>query len=265
MQAPIPRGACQALLQLERQDRIDKEIWPSEVVIIDRLLDRELELGDAYEEVSAKLGADRAAMMTFFDRLLGVAAFWSPQANAEARQGRDRLSEVNRQISAVAAQLAELLDERDELKNLSGFSCETHYHPIEVIHAASERNYSYQSWVKKKLDALTGQFDLKYWPSLSECMRVIAFDAAKAEPQPHDPITDAGTSGTKPSLADTFKAFFAAMDEERRRKFGHLPDDFELTDRSVASLLSCALGLGPDEVKDAAYVKRLRQRERARE
>ena len=64
--------------------------------------------------------------------------------------------------------------------------------------------------------------------------------------------------------ADTFRAFFVAIDEQSSRNFGFLPHSFELSDRCVASLLSCALGLGPDEAVDAPYVKRLRQRQRER-
>ena len=131
----------------------------------------------------------------FFDLLQSTAAFWSPEANIEAREGRNRLVEVNQAIQEKASELASLLNERTTLKNHSGFSCDTHYHPVDVIHAAAEQNYSYQSWVKEKLNALTSQFDLKYWPDLSEFVQVIADDAARATPLPHDAVTDAGTEG----------------------------------------------------------------------
>lgn len=118
--------------------------------------------------------------------------------------------------------------------------------------------------MKEKLDAVTGQFDLKYWPSLSAVIQAIAEDAARAAPSPHDALTEAGTEGPRASLADTFKAFFVAIEGESSRNYGFLPCTFELTDRNVASLLSCALGLGPEQAVDAPYVKRLRQRQRER-
>jgi hypothetical protein len=73
-----------------------------------------------------------------------------------------------------------------------------------------------------------------------------------------------GTEGARAGLADSFKAFFVALEEASGRNYGSLPHGFELTDRSVASLLSCALGLDPDQVVDSSYVKRLRQRQRER-
>jgi len=92
----------------------------------------------------------------------------------------------------------------------------------------------------------------------------IADDRARATPLPHDAITDAGTEGKRAGLADTFKAFFVALEESSRRNHGFLPNAFELTDQSMASLLSCALGLGPEKIVDSTYVKRLRQRQRER-
>ena len=64
------------------------------------------------------------------------------------------------------------------------------------------------------------------------------------------------------SLGDSFKAFFVALEKSSARNHGFLPNTFEVSDRSMASLMSCALGLGPDEIVDSGYVKRLRQRQR---
>lgn len=259
-----PRAHCEALLRVERQDLVDKAIWPSVVVVIDRLLGRGLELNEAYEELFAKLHDEPHALKTFFDQLFGIAALWHPEANLEARKGRARLTEVNRRIEEVASQLAQLLSERTQLKNHSGFSCDTFYHPVDVINAAAERNHSYGQWVKEKLEAITHQFDLKYWPSLSDLAQAIADDAARTEPKAHDAVTDAGTEAARAGLADSFKAFYVALEDSTTRKHGFLPNTFELTDRSTAILMSCALGLDAEQTVGADFVKRLRQRERAK-
>lgn len=267
MEMPLPsskcaRDICEQLLKTERATKIEKGILASEVIVIDRLLERGLELGDAYEELCSKLLDHPPALKVFFDLLQSCAALWSPEANLEARRAKVKLVDVNRQIEESAQQLAILLNERDELKNYSGFSCTTYYHPVDVLHAAAEKNYSYQKWVKDQLESMRYQFDLKYWPSLSNCIQAIADDAAVATPRPHDAVTNAGTEGSRASLADSFKAFFVALDESNSRNHGFLPSRFEVTDRSMASLMSCALGLGPNETVDSSYVKRLRQRQR---
>lgn len=264
--APSPETAleaCEAVIQKERVYRIERSIAGSQVKVFDRLLRRRLELSDAYEEVFAKLGAHCQALKVFFDVLASTAAFWNPQANAKARKDKSTLVEVNRLIEERASELARLLAKRTQLCNDSGFSCGTHYHPIDVLHAAAQSNSEYRHRVKEPLEALTERYDLRHWPTLPEFAQAIAADAAKADPQATHAWTEAGT-GSRATLVGTFSAWFVALEEARRGLHKFLPDDFELTDRSAASLMSCALDLAPDEVVDATYVKGLRQRQRGK-
>lgn len=46
---------------------------------------------------------------------------------------------------------------------------------------------------------------------------------------------------------------------------GFIPNDFSLSDSSMASLVNCGLGLGVEELIEASFVKRYRQRERDRD
>lgn len=131
-----------------------------------------------------------------------------------------------------------------------------------MIEAASQHNHLFKSYVQERLDALRGQFDLEYWPSLGECLQELASDAEKAVMEATDPLTAAATTAARPSRADFFKALFTAIEENSARSYGQLPRGFKLTDRTLASLANCALDLGPDDPVDDAYMKRLRQRER---
>ena len=209
-----------------------------------------------------KLQPRPPALKVFLDLLLSTAAFWSPEKIAEARVAREELASVNRQIARKAEELVQLLERRTDLNNTSGFSSETHYHVCDVIEAASEHNYLFNSWVKDRLDALRGQFDLKYWPSLDQFLRELAVDAENAGVEATDPLTAAATGASRPSRADFFKALFASIEENSARNYGLLPRGFKLTDGTLASLANCTLDLGPYELTDSTYVKRLRQRER---
>lgn len=255
-------AACEAVLAEEISYNIQHAILPSEIAVARTLLSRRPELHEAYAELYAKLRDFPRALKAFFGLVLSTAAFWNPEEIAQARAARDALVKVNRAIYEHASHVAQLLQQRSEIQNSSDFSTETHYHVIDVAMAAAAEVYLFNSYVRPKLETLRSQFDLKYWPSLSTCLQVIADDAAAASPQALDPQTAAATSGARASLADFGKALFVAIDEHAAHNHGPLPVGFRLTDGTVASLVNCALDLDADHLVDAGYVKRLRQRER---
>ncbi len=257
-----PQKICESLLLEGKRYNNERHILPSENTVADRLLAREIELQDAYEELHDKLHAHPPALQVFLGLVLSTAAFWNPEKIQEARAARSDLANVNQQIARKAAELATLLEQCSDLHDTSGFSSDTHYHVCNVIEAASRHNYLYKSYLHEKLAALRSQFDLKYWPSLGKFLQELASDAEKAVMEAMDPLTAAATSAARSSKADFFKALFAAIEESSAESYGQLPRGFKLTDRTLASLANCALDLGLHDLVDDAYMKRFRQRER---
>lgn len=261
IQATDATKICEEILLRDKSYNLEHNILPSENTVIDRLLERRLELIGAYAEIHEKLHTRSHGLETILGVVVNAAAFWNPDRVSESRDARNRLKVVNSEIAAKAAELAELLDERSDLHNHSRFSSNTHYHIAEVIEAASPDNGHFLFYLKDELLALRHRFDFKYWPSLADVSRVVAQDAKDAGTNATDPLTRAAT-GSRGSRADFFKALFAFIEENSARHYGHLPRGFKLTDSTLASFANCALDLGPDDLIDSAYVKRLRQRER---
>lgn len=257
-----PQQICEQILREEKQYNTEHHILSSEVAVADRLLARSLELIDAYEELHGKLYAHSGALQAFLGLILSTAAFWSPKKIAEARTARNDLAAINRQISMKAAELAILLARRSDLHNTSGFSSDTHNHVCNVIEEAARGNALFGWHVQKRFEALHAQFDWKYWPTLSDFLQELASDAEAADSIASDALTEVATAAPRPSLADFFKALFAAIEKNRMRHYGLLPYDFKVTDNTLASLVNCALDLPPEELVDGPYVKRLRQRTR---
>lgn len=263
-QVESARQACERILRAEQAYNIEHSILPGENAIAERLLCRGLELADAYEELQDELHRHPNALQAFLGIVLSTASQWSPDKIALARTAREDLAGVNRQISAKAAELARLLGQRDTLHNTSGFCSSTHYHVVEVIEAAARsRNPRFTVHVKDRLDDLRAQFDLKYWPTLSDFVSELATDAEASDPQASDPLTAAATASTRPSLADFFRALFTAIEENSAHLHGQLPAQFKVSDGTCAALANCALDLEPDDLVDGPYVKRLRQRDRS--
>lgn len=251
---------CEAILKAGLAYNRERGILASENIVIDRLLKRSLELQTAYSELGEKLGKFPRGVNEFLSVLLSTAAFWCPEKNAEAREERKRLADVNCQIAETGHQLADLLAERSHLNNHSGFSSGEIYDLHSAIEAAGEDHYMYQSYVRSQLQPLFGQYDLKYWPSIRDIVEAIAEDGESAEIYATDPLTDAGTQGARASRADFFKSWFASLEENTIVNHGLIPGHVRLSDESLAVLASCALDLDGDDLVDGAYVKRLRQR-----
>ncbi|MEH6471981.1 MAG: hypothetical protein V7752_12100 [Halopseudomonas sp.] len=255
-----PIAICEDILNSEKSYNIEHSILQSENRIIDRFLSRRVELTEAYAELVVKLHGRPQALKVMLGVLLSASAFWNPEKNRAARQARAELFEINREVAERAGELAVLLERRSELHNTSGFSSDTHNDICRVIDAAAAEQHLFKWHVQESLARLRGQYDRKYCPSLAACIGELAIDAREASIGATDQITDAATSSRKPSLTDFFKAWFASIEENSAQSSGFLPTDLRLSDNTMASLANCALDLGPDELIDGAYVKRLRQR-----
>lgn len=253
---------CEALLRNIMEDLESRRIWPNVCSIIAGMLKRRIELADVYDEVHAALASTPRALYVFWDAFVHAADGWNPEKNRAARQAREELVAINNRISELADQMAGLLDRRDHLHNYSGFSSSTHYHILDVVHEASEHNYQYESYVKDDLERLQYQFDLKYWPALSEVVQAIGTDAGRAEISADNPATAAATESRKSGRSDFVKAFGARVEDNKVREYGVIPNNFALSDSALASLVNCGLTLEVDELVDADFIKRFRQRQR---
>lgn len=252
-------AACESVLKAEIDYNTENDILPDVCRTAEVLLSRRVEMHDAYRELHSKLESWPRGLWTFFDGLLTAAVFWNLQELTAARETRIRLQELNAHIANNARVLAELLKVRSELNGQNGFFSDTHDSAFALIEAAGRRNPNYESYVSDEMRKLN-RFGSKYWPSLSDIVHVLADDAAEAVVEATDPLTAAGTSSIRASQADFFRSWFKAIADYR--EIGELPENFELSDSSYASLANCALNLDTKKLIDGAYIKRLRQRDR---
>lgn len=257
---PTATDECEKILIISRDYNVEHSILPSENIIIDRLLGNRENMGSVYTELHESLTEQQIDVV--LSLVLSCAAFWNPEKAAAYRAEREKLVDTNREISKAARQLADLLKKRDDLHNYSGFSSDTHYSIINVIENSSKDNYLYSSYIKEPLSHLRGQFDPKYWPSINEVIVELGEDADNAETYATDSLTEASTNSSRPSKVDFLRALFSTLHENSEREFGLIPKKFELSDRSIAEIMNCSLQLDIEELVDASYVKRERQRQR---
>ncbi|HCL3451294.1 TPA: hypothetical protein N2A62_006140, partial [Pseudomonas aeruginosa] len=255
-------GMCERVLREEYQHYAEHGILRSTNRFIETLLGRTHELAGAYIELGEGLAAEPRVLKSFFEIYTAAIQSWSPQKIKQAREDRDELTELNMRIAKASETLSELLSRRTEVKERSGFTCDTYYHIMDVVEGASEGNGLFGSCLKEKLAGLTYQYDLKYWPTIGKVVEQIGIDAAKAITVARDSSISAATEARRPGLADFLKAFEAGLERNRVGNNGLIPDEFSLTDSSMASLVNCGLELEVEDMVGAEFVKRFRQRER---
>lgn len=251
---------CLGILKEEKRRNIEGGILPSETAVAERLITRSVELREAYAEIYGKLYSQPRSLQLLFRIILSTAAFWNPEQVAAARRARAELAMLNEKIADKAYELASLLEMRSELHNSSGFSSGTFCHVLDPIAKSGEDHYLFESYIADSLNGLSYQFDLKYWPTIPAFIEALAEDTEQASIEATNPLTAAATAGLRSSLADFFKALFAGIAEHRSGYHAYLPPTFRLTDNTLATIANCALDLGPEDMVDGPYVKRLRQR-----
>jgi hypothetical protein len=79
---------------------------------------------------------------------------------------------------------------------------------------------------------------------------------------PATKATKAATESRKSGRSDFVKALLARVDDNRVREYCFIPNSFVLSDGALASIVNCGLDLAVDELVDADFIKRFRQRQR---
>lgn len=256
--------SCEVILRKDYEYNQEKGIWPTINRRIEGLLARTNELADVYVELHGSLGEDYRALKSFFDVLNHTVYSWNPEKIKEARQDREKLTDLNIQIAEASKLLSDLISRRTEVQERSSFRSDTYYHIIDVVKEAAESNGLFSSHIEEKLENLTYQYDLKYWPSISEVISAVGVNAQAATTVARSPAASAATDARRPGLSDFLRAFEAALDENRVRRHGFIPNKFSMSNNSTASLINCAFELEVDDLIDGSFVKRFRQRERER-
>jgi hypothetical protein len=199
-------------LQLLKNDRCENNYLLSEIPVIERLLARFDELTPLWNEINAKFSFN--SRYDFIDCVLGLTIFANPEGFIKERQIAKQLKKFNDDISVTAIHLANLLASQNEISEGSGFTSDIYYSIQDIINDAASRegNHLYDWKPKEKLNQLFGQYDSKYWPSVSQIVRSIANNAKQAEVYATDKITSVGTQSQRASSVDCVRAFYTALE-----------------------------------------------------
>lgn len=231
-------------------------IWPSTWPIFKRLIEHHDEMGSVYREIATP-GLSRQQFWLLLELIVHAGSFGTEKRHAVLRADYQELTKLNKDISALSIRLSEMLERRSELSGNGHFHCKRMHKLTEFIDDAGEGNGHYLFHLKPELQRLNS-FDLKYWPDITSIIRSLGME--EVEVTFADEATEAIVKARRPSLTDFFRELFDKIAEQKTGEYYSLPLIFKLSDAALATICNITRDLPPDELIDAAYVKRTRHR-----
>lgn len=247
---------CENELKRLKERWVEGKIYQSLVCFIDGLLTRRHELDVVYKELAQKLNDKQIGH--FFECYLISVNIYNPESMKKAREDKKEFSRINKEIANLSTKLGSLLDERSQLKNNSHFSCDYIVRVSDLIVHSANGNGNF-SMIKKDITLLGNQYCYsKYWPSISDLVRTLGVDAENLSALPTSDPVEVVTQFERPSSRDFLRAFLEEIEEIKQEPVKNMPNDFSLTDKSLAVLVT--FGLDLDEPYSECSVKEMRSK-----
>lgn len=230
--------------------------WPSTWPVFNRLIERHDEMALVYREIASS-NLSRQQFWILIEQIIHAGSFGTDERFATLRDDHQELTALNDSISAMSMQLAEMLERRAALCENGHFGCDRMLKLTEFIDDAGEGNGHYQFYLKPELQRLN-RFDLRYWPDIAGIIRSLGME--EVEITFADEATEAIINARRPSRTDFFRELFDNISMQKTGDHYGLPRSFKLSDAALATICNITRDLSPDELIDAAYVKRTRHR-----
>lgn len=241
-------------LKAYRDDLHNSELLQPHWPLLERLIARETQMRPVWENI-ARQGLSREQCHTLLEQIFFAGAYGTKERNSRLKADHKKLVDLNVEISAMAAELAAMLMEREDILNRNAFSVERMTHIVDLIDTASEQNGRYRFYLREPLNNLRCQYDGKYWPSLQQLLEVAAREIPETEFIYES--EKAIATGRGEVVPDYLRELFDCIENARESHF-RLPAGFTLTDASLAMLAIVSLDLDEDVTPER--VKTLRNR-----
>ncbi len=259
-----PKAFCKAFILRELENNKKREIWMSYWPTMKRLADRADELESVFNEIVDSFGySDKYEGVppsnTYVWLILEHVWFSSDFCRedvVDARVNFRELNEIKDTIVELSSKLAFSLRRQDELYERSGFQRSDYQAVDDMIELASSDNYLFQSYLSDKLKALSGQYDLKYWPSRADVVEAIS-DFEVVQPCPrHFELPSAVINGRASDIKDFVLAFDGSFDNESNG----LPVGFRFSNKAMAEIINIVLNLSSEKLASPDAIKTVRNR-----
>ncbi|MCW1877219.1 hypothetical protein OMR58_22480 [Erwinia sp. INIA-01] len=230
------------------------KVWMSAWPVLDRFLERTHEMRPVWENI-ARQRLSEAQCHCLVEQLAYAGKYASDEERKRLKDDHKRLIQLNEDIREHAKLMALKMRERDALLNRNDFIADTAYHIIDLTNQAAESNSRYRSYIRDPLVVLRNRYELKYWPSISDVIDVVAREQPEIvflSEADREVVRSRGAT-----VPDYLRIIFNHI-QNVREDICRLPTGFTLSDDSLAILATVTLDL-PEAVSTESVKERRNQ------
>lgn len=253
-----PVDFCEKFTRNILIDLKQDDAWNTWHPVMERLLNRTVEMKSVYEELCNHLGYsienDNPGLRLSLEAILASGEQYNQDSISHKRQVKNELKELSELIPKLTQQLSLAITRQRELFNLEGFSSGIQYGIVEAIALAGKGNGHYQFWLHDELKLLARKYERKYWPKPEEVIAALGEIESSRPPAAHGFLSKAVLEGRSAKIKD----FVLALDDDITGT-DQIPETFSFSNSSMATIVNIVLDL-EDNVITADNIRVIRNR-----
>jgi hypothetical protein len=135
---------------------------------------------------------------------------------------------------------------------------------IRGFFSAGRSNNMFEGYLKELLRNTVGPYDLRYYPSISQIVAQLGIDAQNALIETSSELDLILTSTERPSNADQIRAILEVVqlsqENDGENCYFRIPDEFELSNQSIATFVNVAFDIPFDKLVDDIQVRNAKRK-----
>lgn len=249
---------CRNILRKISDENKKLSIYPMWDKISDRLQKRNTAINEFFEELESKLDGNTTAIRTVLERILDLSSRFNLDEMESKKNIKREVENINKELVKVLSRVSILLKSKEILSDKNGIFDTSESNILSLIIHASKNDFRFQSALKPELEKLNCRY-IGYFPSLDTILEELKDSIQDSDVRFQDSIIEDALSGHKSVNRRNFvKSIYNVLNENKMRNYGFIPDDFHISDKNMATLVTCVLNLGADEQVFPEFIKQAR-------
>lgn len=236
----------------------ESSIYPMWDKISELLQKRNHDINEFFEEIESQLDKNPIAIRTILERILDLSSRLNLDEMESKKNIKREVEGINKELFVYLEKVSMLLKRKEILCEKNGISDTSESNILSLILDTSKNDFRFQSLVKPDIEKLRYNF-IGYLPNLVNIFEQLKDSIQDSNVQFIDNIIEDALSRHKSiNLTNFVRCLYNVLNENKVKNYGLIPDDFEIKDKNMATLVNCVLNLEVEEMVDSGFIKNVR-------